>query len=603
MKKLLHIVAGIVLSLTLGLGANVMAFSGELPILDGVLEKVGMSRDIKRDTKELSKMAEAGEEGIPFENLYLVMLQNMAIGPHEAAIKNLSKRGVEVRLDIFQPGEDSDRRNRSLKVRTKRMYRPEELEQIITQGDITPITRNKDNFVVAENAETIKNEGTAGSNAFWEWANSNYSATETTTIDNGERTEEEVLQEYYNVMNLYDKEVALQRENRRLSYELMASEIFYNGDLSDSGGVDILADLDLVHFMIFGDYMELPEDGNVTLASEEFISLQNNAFIELASEDFDPHVCYEDQSLREALQNYVTVKNSLTPEGIDPETGAMPVISEAPFDASAENKVASTPQSTEDPQSHLDSLNQSLGFNTSLLPKSGWPCTERFCITVDLKTASWGTKAQEQGTVGAYDDRDDCIACHVAFINEAIDTTLSKSMIPGKVSMNFFEDATCKDAGSLINLDMNVYTVAKPIVLDPGDEMLEAAFSSFDAMTNQVFALNGIVRTEGTDLTTKSLEDIACGKAQNIGKMINRSGQTLEEALLDCAATATELKEQTDAFIDEFNYESKALYSKNMYEMMSARLYSMLLVFEDMEAALHETGVIVSDMESKPYCT
>lgn len=613
MKKILLIFAGFVLSGTLGMSLNAVAYEREYPILDQVFEEAEIGKTFKNDHKELKNLADPDAE-LPFEHLYLYMVQNVKVGPHEAAVKEVARAAIPVLV----PTADGN----GVEAGWARNYNRTEIEQIVVEGDLSAITKNNRKAILKDIEGNVE-EGSVAPVEFWDWQEQNYSY-DVVEDSVSEMTNAQVLLEYQSIMDMYNREVEMQRANRSLSYELLASEIFWNGDLGDSAGIDIVSDLDLVHFVLFGDYMELPDhSGEVVLASE-ILTQQDEAaaewtmmredyedlsvvLAEESTEDFDPNTCYEDDALREEIENIEELVEILDENGVHPDTGTVMVVSSPLGDDDDDDGDDSTVggEEEENNDEDIEELSNALKVAKGEW-KRGLPCNERFCITVDLKTASWGTSSPEQGVVGAYDDRDNCVACHVAFVNEALQETMSKSMAPGKVSMNFFEDGTCKESGTLINLDMNVYAIGKPIVLDPGDDLMEKAMSELEDLETLLINARGLFRTNGTDLTGKTAEDIACTPYFNLQDIVDVSGVSLDEVLDECVSLSEEWSDMSEAVLEEHQFEVKALQNSSMYEIMSSRLYSMLIMIQEMQKGLEATYKTkqkpIAELQNTEYC-
>ena len=74
MKRFLPLLIGLIISSLLGATVSTLAFSTEEELLGSLFEKAGMGDTYKNDYKEIEKLSQSE---LPFENLYLFMLQNV----------------------------------------------------------------------------------------------------------------------------------------------------------------------------------------------------------------------------------------------------------------------------------------------------------------------------------------------------------------------------------------------------------------------------------------------------------------------------------------------------------------------------------------------
>lgn len=74
-------------------------------------------------------------------------------------------------------------------------------------------------------------------------------------------------------------------------------------------------------------------------------------------------------------------------------------------------------------------------------------------------------------TVTSFQPGDSCIACELEQINTLLDKTLSHSLIPGKATGNLLESAKCKSSASLLNFQF--ITIWNPIPPAPKDDLIE----------------------------------------------------------------------------------------------------------------------------------
>lgn len=97
--------------------------------------------------------------------------------------------------------------------------------------------------------------------------------------------------------------------------------------------------------------------------------------------------------------------------------------------------------------------------------KKPLPCSDVFCIKIEE------IKKQAKSKFG---DTDNCIACHVEKMNDVLKDIVGHTLIPGKVPGNLGEMATCKkglvDAFGAVS--MGVYAISQPIKTPVNDDLV-----------------------------------------------------------------------------------------------------------------------------------
>ncbi len=614
MKRFLLFSIGMVLSLTAGMAVSEAIMSDE-EFLSAIFSEAGISQSTENDATELKTLA--GTEA-PFSGLYLYMLQNIMNGPRDAAIEEVA--------NLYG-------------------YTEEEIESIVLEGSSTPIIdKQKANALAAQSAETADeleeaelqgeedvdafiegNELGDFTEAYLRWHYETYEAPPTASQINEPLTNDYLLKWYTTISDAYDRELTFQQDNRRLAYEALASEMFLNNDLSDSANIDLLYDLDLIHYLLFGELITYPDrsgDAEVETASEEEdgeepLALFNvpeprEEAVILAADSIDPYVCYGDEDLANALDNYETAP---------PDTGdALPEEEEGGFDydidddgtvgedePDGEDEPESDPESDDEAEEESPDVNDFLadvegafaaldGFLSSLEQEPGdWtrglPCNDVFCIEVKLVNETEDPEAEDSSPmqVDDFDENANCVACHTAFIKERLKETMDKSLVPSKISMNWFEDATCKEAGSFVNLDFNIYAIKKPIDLDTGDEIDEKADEEIDELKNKLFSIGGITIPGGTKTTLgKTLDDLECESILNISD-ISGIDQSIDDLLAQCQKAAEQNAKEVQEVFNEFVFNAQSQSTSDLYQQVSAELYTMLLYFQTFQEGLKAT--------------
>jgi hypothetical protein len=92
-------------------------------------------------------------------------------------------------------------------------------------------------------------------------------------------------------------------------------------------------------------------------------------------------------------------------------------------------------------------------------------CLKTFCLTINMvkKTAT-----------SAFQDSDNCIACHAEKINVALKNLITHSLVPSKAPGNLGEPGVCKKAlaTSFGSVSMNIYTIAMPVLTPMNDDLV-----------------------------------------------------------------------------------------------------------------------------------
>ena len=624
MKKFFFLSIGLMVSGFLGfqLGHVAFAVSSSEDLLGTIFGVAGVEETDTTDPKELSNLA-SNTEGA-FQNLYLFMFQNVTKGPSDAAIEALQDR---------------------LKEKKKRDYTEDELRAIVIEGSIQPVIEKMQavasavasdpNYVTdSENTRTVQQQECDdfnSSNDFGDTVEGFYSWYCTTYVVGDEISKEDslsaipqktIMDEYTYLVELYQNEVDLQREYRKLAYESIADEMFFNNDLGDSANIDILHDLDLAHQVLFGSNITYPDRSageDVSLASEqdflselpgdsespaEEVPLEVDPLVTLSSDTVSPYTCFDDEALRLALEDYYATDITEAQLDLPESTIVYPSID---GDANPGQDLGDDDDDDEDtPQEEVDRGLQALdGFITELSGQQGdWtrslPCSDIFCITVELVSDT-----EDPVVSSGYSETDNCVLCHLAFINKRMSQTLDKSLVASKPSQNWFEDATCKEAGSEISLDLNIYTIAMPIELDPGDDIEDTPTKEIEVLKNTLFEI-GAIPSPGTTQFNKTLADLECESVVNLYEASD-TPVTLDTAQDACITAASNVQARVDEAYLKMKFESAVGNGNTLYEQASGELYSMLLIFRNIQDGLKKTYVEdsapLTTLIKKPYCT
>lgn len=623
MKKLFLLSIGLMVSGLLGfqLGHVTLAVSSSEDLLGTIFGEAGVEETDTTDPKELNSLA-SNTEGA-FQNLYLFMFQNVTKGPSDAAIEALQDR---------------------LKEKKKRDYTEDELRAIVIEGSIQPVIEKmqavasavasdpnylatQDERLAAQDEEyaefSSSNDFGDTLGGFYDWYYAEYVAGDVLTKEDtlSSVPQKTIMDEYTYLVELYQNEVDLQREYRKLAYESIADEMFFNNDLGDSADIDILHDLDLAHQVLFGSNITYPDRSSgedVSLASEQdFLSelpgdseapveedlLEVEPLVTLSSDTVSPYTCFDDEALRLALEDYYATD---TTGQLDlPESTIVYPSLENDEDPGQDSGDDDDDDEEDTPQEEVDRGLQALdGFITELSGQQGdWtrslPCSDIFCITVELVSDT-----EDPVVSSGYSETDNCVLCHLAYINKRMSQTLDKSLVASKPSQNWFEDATCKEAGSEISLDLNIYTIAMPIELDPGDDIEDTPAKEIEALKDTLTEIGAIPSPDTTQFN-KTLADLECESVVNLYEASD-TPVTLDTAQDACITAASNVQARVDEAYLKMKFEAAVGDGNTLYEQASGELYSMLLIFRNIQDGLKKTYVEdsapLTTLIKKPYC-
>lgn len=635
MKKLLLLSIGMSISAYAGMTLSSYAFVSDETLLEDLFEEAGITETYTKDTKELENLA-ANEE-LPFGNLYLFMLQNIINGPEDAAIETLSDQYLGIAGGV--------------------KYTEEELRSVVLEGDTQVIIdkyttlAQQAGYATDEEREAKRAESDA---QMEEFMNSNdFSATTEGYLQwkYGKTTQYKAIraEDYYSVLSqtglfaefnslseAYKKELEFQRNGRKASYEALASEMFFNNDLEDSANIDILYDLDLIHYLLFGEYITYPdrsEGGDVSLASDPSEELdfpdaltavatpapslsreepeEDVEVVLAATTAVDPYTCTEDDALVDALEAYEedppeTGLEEAEETSIDYDLGDDDDDSEEEDDEETgdddDDNSSDEGEEETDVAGAMEALDE---FITALEGQVGdWtrslPCGEVFCIEVKVITET------DDPEVADYEETENCIACHTQYISERMQETTSKSLVPSKVSMNWFEDATCKEAGNDVGIDLNIYAIKKPIDLDPGDDIDEEAQKDIDDLKTRLFGVSAIpLPGDSKTILGTTLSELECSALLNINDIAG-TNRSIDELMDECKEQAEAIEEETAEIYEEFTFDVNADNLNTLYGQVSQELYTMLLYFRNFQEGLKATyeseDAPLSSLIAKGYC-
>jgi hypothetical protein len=312
-------------------------------------------------------------------------------------------------------------------------------------------------------------------------------------------THSEMLITASRIRDQFDREYAKNKLQAELDAQTKPSEIFANNDVSDSG-FDLIHDLELIEQILFlktspfflgsaynknanssssaptgqtqipvssgGGLNVLPgtiQNSNTSSKDDDSSSSSGQKVLEtndITVLHQDPSACFEDQSLKNAVTKF---ENENTTENNDNTTAGV--------GGGKETKSGSTSGSDIDFRSANDLLPELPSNNTPVnpAPEDDWSrekiCLGTFCLFVNVE--------YKQPT-SVFQDQDNCIACHVEKINDALKELVSHSLSPSKITGNPLEAPKCKSglSAAFSAASMNINVQFMPIKTPLNDELI-----------------------------------------------------------------------------------------------------------------------------------
>jgi len=272
----------------------------------------------------------------------------------------------------------------------------------------------------------------------------------------------------------HNERLAITTLKKDLESEVLPSEMFSNGDTSDSG-FDLLADLYRIEKILFDKSVPVDVGGNQLGQGSGIpgrMPIKNSD-----NDSSNGSGKQNDSKLKSSLSNKSKNSPRKPNKSIDPEICLIgdnldKALKKLDLDSDKDPRLRNQPpngiKSNESKASDVeDDKNNDSDNVTKAPPPSKWEnpefCGDVFCIEVDAKFK----------VMKAIPQKANCVSCHIKAINKSIKKLLSKSLLPGKVTGNLGEPAKCKAAvaDAFTSINMNVIVIGAP-VKDPGNNDL-----------------------------------------------------------------------------------------------------------------------------------
>lgn len=288
-------------------------------------------------------------------------------------------------------------------------------------------------------------------------------------------TDEQIRQRRVDIIAELAEEKELADLEALTRIEVESTELFANGDESDSG-FDLLVDLDVIETLLFAhdrDTMAGPGGGSNedrALEPGPLPSRQADAIPRPARNQIIPN-----------QDNNTSTQSNIPGVQIAPNTAQVECPTDADFNAAVEqqrqqDRNNGAPVVNKNEQNASDALGATEGRDNDVKEeqksvqaaeaddwKRAIPCSTVFCLTVEAKYK----------TESSYTVDENCIACHIQKINDAFRKTLQHNLVPNKVTGNLLEGPKCKDALMGMNwLTSNIIFIGQPILTPPNDDIV-----------------------------------------------------------------------------------------------------------------------------------
>ncbi|MFA5842083.1 MAG: hypothetical protein WC882_00160 [Candidatus Gracilibacteria bacterium] len=254
-------------------------------------------------------------------------------------------------------------------------------------------------------------------------------------------------------------------------------EIFANGDTGDSG-FDVLYDMEIIEYLLFGEagYETSSSEGDETdeTANDDGSDEETPSESPESTSDDGTDASTEESPAESTTSTTEQEKDeAVAPSSCDADPGLQSAFAAVVPEPSEEEPASdSSDPSTDTPDTSGDGTPEDVAETTPDVilpaPANDWTspevCDSVFCLFINFVNRP----------DSSYTKADNCIQCHVQYIVEALEETLSQSLTLGKVSGNIMEPPVCKNdlLLSLTQIDLNLFLIPMPIQTPPANDIV-----------------------------------------------------------------------------------------------------------------------------------
>lgn len=434
-------------------------------------------------------------------------------------------------------------------------------------------------------------------------------------------THEEAIKEASNIKDLYQEQVNLGVLEMEIQGYSTPLEIFSDGDIVNSGGFDLLSDLDRIDYLLFYDKAMVSKGADLDFLSPATpepsppappsprpssslpavssspvaptpVGATKEGGGRAAALPTPPSPSYQPRPQENPLQCFANGNLNLQAEALSkkalPENLVAKINKQYAADlaADAQGALASGtdityPVISPPPPPQTDKEEQSIAKQENIL------CNEWICFEVIANV-----KQQSLFT-----DRANCVACHVEKAKESLDATVSKNLVPNKLTGNLMEGAKCKNAAAQVGFPINLITIFNPIKTPPNTNQVGTEFLiSYDKLLQTVL---------GGDYYDPKKGEFVSKLAQVQSQVIKSlpPETPVEEAERQVRAAVTKSQDEAArAFKNALN-ENNAFNKGDFYQQVSGQIARMNAYFKAMSFSFNDINTnICPQIQNKPAC-
>lgn len=215
-----------------------------------------------------------------------------------------------------------------------------------------------------------------------------------------------------------------------------------------------------------------------------------------------------------------------------------------------------------------------------------------FCFAIKTKTRNYSS----------YLPTKPCINCTIAKINESFRETLSRSLVPSKLTGNIFESAKCKEGVNISDLlDMNVYFIPMPILTPPKYSQYEGhdIVKEFDLFAKKYLPQSENRKKQGLPPT----DEETARSTEAVHQCLEYADEnTTQTELLNCTnkIIASEKGKQEQALIEALDATSLEIAAE-FYQPLEKELNQMISYFRIFQDTFAEVSTkACPNLNNKP---